>query len=67
MQEHPRGDAVPEALYRLGVAYYASDRADEGYRRFARLSRVYPRTIWAEQALRYSPRNAVMDTGRATP
>lgn len=67
LQEHPRGDAVPEALYRLGVAYYASDRADEGYRRFARLSRVYPRTIWAEQALRYSPRNAVMDTGRATP
>ena len=67
LREHPRGDAVPEALYRLGVAYYASDRSDEGLRRFARLNSVHPTTIWADQALRYSPRKAVIETARAAP
>ena len=49
-------DAIPEALYRLAVAYRAAGRTDDGEQTFGRLLADYPNSIWTRQALQQSPR-----------
>jgi len=49
----PEGDAVPEALFRLGVAHKAAERPRNGEEQFARLFADHSRSIWTREAARY--------------
>ena len=48
-------DAIPEALFRLGVAYKSGKRSADSEAAFARLVRTYPNSIWARQAVCLTP------------
>ena len=58
LEEFPRRDAVPEALFRLGVAYKADDRPVRSEEVFVRLLREYPSSVWTKQAAHYTPHRA---------
>ena len=49
--EHAQGDAAPEAIYRLGMAYFEAGRHDLGRAKLSRLVQEYPASIWAKQVL----------------
>ena len=49
------GDAVPEALYRLGCALRAQGEAERAQAQFDRLQRDHAETIWAQRARRLPP------------
>ncbi len=65
--DHPDGDAVPEALLRLGMAYGESDRRAEREETLARLMREYPDSVWARYAPRYVPVVATVEVRTSTP
>ncbi|MBI1827584.1 MAG: tetratricopeptide repeat protein [Planctomycetes bacterium] len=46
----PNGDAMPEALLRLGVAQLDIGDTENGATTMARLKREFPNSIWARQA-----------------
>ncbi|MFQ5412979.1 MAG: tol-pal system YbgF family protein [Phycisphaerae bacterium] len=52
----PPGDAMPEALFRLGVAYLSANRVDRADAQFDRLLAAHADTVWARQAVSYSRR-----------
>ncbi|MFQ5494605.1 MAG: tol-pal system YbgF family protein, partial [Phycisphaerae bacterium] len=49
----PRGDAAPEALFRLALVTRTHRDSQAGREAFARLFRDFPDSIWARQASRY--------------
>jgi len=53
LEVFPERDAVPEALFRLGVAYKAANRAADSEDQFARLFADHGRSIWTREATRY--------------
>lgn len=65
VRDYPKRDAIPEALYRLGVAYRRSDQVEPSRRAVQRLVREYPDTIWTRWAARYSPKQEWPAGGRA--
>ncbi|MHC4695831.1 MAG: tetratricopeptide repeat protein [Planctomycetota bacterium] len=58
-------DAMPEALFRLAVAYRVADSADKSERTFAELATEYPDSVWSEQALQHSPHSSAARLTRA--
>ncbi|MGD2108679.1 MAG: tetratricopeptide repeat protein, partial [Phycisphaerae bacterium] len=50
LERFPDRDAVPEALYRLAVAYKAAGQPDDSAETFARLLHAFPDSIWSRQA-----------------
>jgi tetratricopeptide (TPR) repeat protein len=50
LSHRPDGDAVPEALFRLGIAYRDNGQAAASQHIFGRLLAEHPGTIWAGQA-----------------
>ena len=50
LERFPERDAVPEALYRLGMAYRELGDGMQAQTQFDRLRAGYPRSIWAQQA-----------------
>lgn len=50
LADHPQGDAVAEALFRLSEAYRQASRPDAAAEMIARLVNDYPSTLWAAQA-----------------
>jgi hypothetical protein len=56
LEKFPHRDVVPEALFRLGVAYKNVGQLDKSEEVFARLSADHPNSIWDEQAARYALR-----------
>lgn len=68
LERFPRGDAAPEALFRLGVAYKADGRIDAGDAAFARLFHQHPASVWVQQATRNAPwRSAAFGSQRSAP
>jgi outer membrane protein assembly factor BamD (BamD/ComL family) len=65
LRQFPDRDQVPEALFRLGVALAAADRSEESERVLARLLRNHPSSIWATQAAKRAPWQAVNLNARA--
>ena len=67
-EDHPRGDALPEVLFRLGEAH--GEKGDSGTARqyYERVLQEHPRTMWrrsAEEKLRVLPAAATpVITGR---
>jgi len=57
--EHPRGDALPEALYQLGVGYFHLDEEGRGGQVHARLIAEFPDSIWAEHARKITDAKAI--------
>lgn len=55
LDKYGRGDAVPEALFRLGVAYKAAGESSSSDSAFTRLFLEHPESVWSKQAARYSP------------
>ena len=53
LRRFPERDAVPEALFRLGVAYKESDLSARSEESFARLFADHPNSIWTREAGRY--------------
>ncbi len=51
IEAYPRGDALPEALFRLARAYQEEGQLRQGEDVFARLSRDYPKSMWTRRAL----------------
>ncbi|RME38477.1 MAG: hypothetical protein D6788_07355 [Planctomycetota bacterium] len=63
-------DAVPEALYRLGLVYLERGRSADAESTLGRLMREFPDSIWAEEAAgleapRTAGANDVAAAGRA--
>ena len=56
LKRFPNGDAVPEALFRLGVACKADGRLVKSEEVFARLLDEYPDSVWSRQAVYHTPR-----------
>ena len=54
LEKFPRRDAVPEALFRLGVAYRLENRSQASEDVFMRLLHDFPDSIWTKQAARYT-------------
>ena len=50
---YPRRDAVPEALFRLGLAYRDAGRATDSHNAFLKLVSEHPDSIWSEHARRF--------------
>jgi hypothetical protein len=50
----PEGDAVPEALFRLGVAHKQNQQPARSQECLEQLIRDYPDSIWSRQAQAYS-------------
>lgn len=68
LKRFPEGDAVPEALFRLGVAYKADGRIRAGNAAFARLFDQHPGSVWVQQATRNAPwRSAAFGSQRSAP
>ncbi len=53
LDAYPDGDAAPEAMFRLGVAYRAGDRPAASEAIFTRLFKAHRDSIWAREAARY--------------
>ena len=66
LNDFPNRDAVPENLFRLGVAYKSNAESEKSRAIFARLFHEHPDSIWTEQAARYAP-GQTTHTGRAQP
>ncbi len=66
LNEFPDTDMVPEALFRLGVAYKAFNQPGRSEGVFARLFRRHPTSVWVKQATRYTPWRAA-SLGRHAP
>ncbi len=62
---YPQRDAVPEALFRLGVAYKSDGKTAESEEAFDRLAGDHPNSIWATQAARYAPWGSLGRVSRA--
>ena len=54
LQRFPRRDAVPEALFRLGMAYKAAGESAKSQSMLARLVGAYPDSVWARPALHHA-------------
>ena len=54
LRRFPRRDAVPEALFRLGVAYKAAGRPEQSHAALSRLATAYPDSVWTRQASRFA-------------
>ncbi len=54
LRRFPKRDAVPEALFRLGVAYKEAGRLSDSETTFARLFGEHADSIWAQQAAHYT-------------
>lgn len=54
VERFPRRDAVPEALFRLGVACAADAQRERSEAVLARLVQEHPDSVWARQATRYT-------------
>ncbi|MEK6674635.1 MAG: tetratricopeptide repeat protein [Planctomycetota bacterium] len=54
LADFPEGDAVPEALFRLGVEYKTQGREERCAAVFTRLQRDYAQSPWAELASAYT-------------
>lgn len=50
--QYPGGDALPETLYQLGVAYQETRADDLSRQTLSRVSNEFPNSLWAEQAVR---------------
>ena len=50
---YPRRDAVPEALFRLGLAYRDAERATDSHNAFRKLVSEHPDSIWSKHARRF--------------
>ncbi len=48
--EFPEGDALPECLYRLGLAYQEAGRLDDARKALERARTARPESVWASQA-----------------
>lgn len=58
LRQFPRGDAAPEALLRLGMAYQSGEDTARSDDAFARLTRDWPDSIWTRQAASFVPGTA---------
>ena len=58
LRQFPSGDAAPEALLRLGMAYQTGEDAARSDDAFARLTRDWPDSIWTRQAAGFVPGTA---------
>ncbi len=54
IEQFPKGDAIPEALYELGVASFQRGGGHRSGEAFARLTAEFPDSIWSRLATRYS-------------
>ncbi len=52
IREYPRGDALPEALYRLGELLEADARPEEARLAYGRVVDEYAGSVWARRAAR---------------
>ena len=58
VQAHQQGDALPEALYRLGEAYSQADRPEDARTAYNRILTDHAESVWhsqAEERLRFLP------------
>lgn len=55
LRRFPDGDAAPEALLRLGMAYQAGEDAARSDDAFTKLVRDWPDSVWAHQAVVFVP------------
>jgi len=58
LRRFPHGDAAPEALLRLGMAYQTSEDAARSDDAFAKLMGDWPASIWTRQAAGFLPGTA---------
>jgi outer membrane protein assembly factor BamD (BamD/ComL family) len=65
VSKYPQGDAMPEALFRLGVAYRNADHLARSEKTFSRLAVDHPESVWTEQAMELSPRSFIRGLTRA--
>ena len=65
LSRFPDRDAVPEALFRLSVAYKEAQRDARGDTVLDRLLTEHPDSIWARTAARYAPGTTMNRTMRA--
>ena len=56
LKRFPSGDAVPEVLFRLGMACKADGQLVKSEEAFGRLLEEYPDSVWSRQAVYYTPR-----------
>ncbi|HUW84145.1 MAG TPA: tetratricopeptide repeat protein [Phycisphaerae bacterium] len=52
IREYPRGDALPEAMYRLGELLEADARPEEARLAYGRVGGEYAGSVWARRAAR---------------
>lgn len=64
LERFPQRDAVPEVLFRLGVARKKVGRLSDGEMTFAQLFGAYPDSVWARQAAHYTTGRAVIAGSR---
>lgn len=66
ISDWPDGDAVPEALYRLGIAYRDNGQPASSQHALGRLLTNFPESIWARQARSavYSPNHVILSDVR---
>lgn len=57
--EHPTGDAIPEALYRLGVSHHQVGDRTQAQRFFDQLQERHSHSIWAQESAAFSRRSFV--------
>ena len=60
IERFPDRDAIPEVLFRLGVAYKVTGQPGNSETTFARLFNDYPESMWARQAAHYTAGRAVI-------
>ena len=56
LKRFPSGDAVPEVLFRLGMACKTDGQLVKSEEAFGRLLDEYPDSVWSRQAVYYAPR-----------
>lgn len=67
LQRHPSSDAVPEALFRLALAYRAYNDPTRSEETLVRLARDFPDCIWTQEAAGLLPRVAGAKLTRSHP
>jgi outer membrane protein assembly factor BamD (BamD/ComL family) len=67
IRRYPEGDAIEEAMYRLGLALHQSQRSERGDVVLTDLMRGYPRSIWARQAEIVTGQSRVALLSRSDP
>ena len=63
---YPSRDAVPEALFRLGLAYRDAGRATESHNALQELISEHPASIWSKHARRFGHRTPYDRSSDAT-